>query len=239
MALWNILLLALLFITVGFISGALVTLVFYSHKAVEKTSPERRTDEANRRGLQNLVNLYRERGSGRLVLEAGKKFYSNQSELSKGELEILSSLAQEWLAWSIESENISTRLDTVIASSESFAETESKYHPNENREFSPINSPGQTPAVKPKNEEKTSDKKDKRPPATIVEQINEILQERLARSPLEERGIKLTEDPDKGVIVWIGTDRFSGIDAIPDMDVKAEIRAAVETWEKNLENHRL
>lgn len=71
------------------------------------------------------------------------------------------------------------------------------------------------------------------PPAnrSIVMQIDDILQDLLARSPLGSRGIKLTEDPTRGVIVYVGVNRYVGIDSVPDPEVKAIIRQAVQTWE--------
>jgi hypothetical protein len=65
-----------------------------------------------------------------------------------------------------------------------------------------------------------------------VAQIDEILQERLAGTPLAVRGIRLQEAPDGGVIVLVGLQRFEGIDAVPDSEIKAAIRQAVAEWEK-------
>lgn len=69
-------------------------------------------------------------------------------------------------------------------------------------------------------------------PKSIVMQIEDILQDMLSGSPLEPRGIHLSEDPVRGVIVTIGLDRYEGIDAVPDPEVKAFIRAAVQAWEQ-------
>jgi hypothetical protein len=67
---------------------------------------------------------------------------------------------------------------------------------------------------------------------SIVAQIDEILQDRLVGTPLAGRGIQLQESPEGGVIVWVGLQRFEGIDAVPDPEVKTAIRQAVEAWEK-------
>jgi len=69
-------------------------------------------------------------------------------------------------------------------------------------------------------------------PFNIVAQIDQILQDRLAGTPMAGRGISLQESPKGGVIVSIGLQRFEGIDAVPDPEVKAAIRQAVEVWEK-------
>jgi hypothetical protein len=69
-------------------------------------------------------------------------------------------------------------------------------------------------------------------PLSIVAQIDHILQDGLAGTSLAGRGIHLQESPEGGVIVWVGLQRFEGIDAILDPEVKAAIRQAVEAWEK-------
>jgi hypothetical protein len=65
-----------------------------------------------------------------------------------------------------------------------------------------------------------------------VSQIDMILQERLAGTELEERGIFLAQSMEGGVIVYVGLTRYNGIDDVPDPEIKAAIRAAITEWEK-------
>ena len=58
-----------------------------------------------------------------------------------------------------------------------------------------------------------------------------MLQARLARTPLAEKGIRLQESLDGGVIVWVGIDKYGGIDDVPDEQIKAALRAAIAEWE--------
>jgi hypothetical protein len=58
-----------------------------------------------------------------------------------------------------------------------------------------------------------------------------VLQERLAGTPLEERGIFLSQSPDGGVMVYVGLTKYMAIDDVPDADIKAAIRAAITEWE--------
>lgn len=66
---------------------------------------------------------------------------------------------------------------------------------------------------------------------SIVEQVDDILQENLARSPLNEKGIHLKEDPQKGMIIWVGLASYENITDIPDQSIREIIRAAVRKWE--------
>jgi hypothetical protein len=69
------------------------------------------------------------------------------------------------------------------------------------------------------------------PANSIVTQIDTILQARLAGTPLEDRGVFLTQSPEGGVIVYVGLTRYTGVDEVPDTEVKAAIRAAISEWE--------
>jgi hypothetical protein len=65
-----------------------------------------------------------------------------------------------------------------------------------------------------------------------VAQIDDVLQSRLVGTPLAAKRIRLGETPGGGVLVYIGTDRYEGIDAVPDPEAVAAIRAAISEWEK-------
>ena len=69
------------------------------------------------------------------------------------------------------------------------------------------------------------------PANSIVTQIDTILQARLAGTPLEERGIFLTQSPEGGVIVYVGLTRYHGVEEVPDPEIKAAIRGAITEWE--------
>jgi hypothetical protein len=69
------------------------------------------------------------------------------------------------------------------------------------------------------------------PAGSIVTQIDTILQARMAGTPLEERGVFLTQSSEGGVIVYIGLTKYNGVDDVPDAEIKAAIRAAITEWE--------
>jgi hypothetical protein len=69
------------------------------------------------------------------------------------------------------------------------------------------------------------------PANSIVAQIDSILQAHLIGTPLESRGIFLTQSPEGGVNVYVGLTRYAGVDDVPDAEVKAAIRTAISEWE--------
>ena len=92
----------------------------------------------------------------------------------------------------------------------------------------------QQPVISPVASKTSTIAKEDRPsaPATsIVGQIDSVLQERLAGTPLQERGVFLAQAPDGGVMVYVGLTKYMGIDDVPDAEIKAAIRAAITEWE--------
>lgn len=69
------------------------------------------------------------------------------------------------------------------------------------------------------------------PAGSIVTQIDSVLQTRLVGTPLEDRGVFLTQSPEGGVMVYVGLTKYAGIDDVPDPEIKAAIRAAITEWE--------
>jgi len=67
---------------------------------------------------------------------------------------------------------------------------------------------------------------------SIAMQINDILQERIAGTPFETRGITVRDAPDHGVSVSLDGKEYSGVKEVPDEAVRDLIRSAVLEWEK-------
>ena len=107
----------------------------------------------------------------------------------------------------------------------------------------PVVTPISRPVERPATFASTSTPRDSTPrkdtkkeevaaPATMVGQIDAILQEHLIGSPLASRGIRLFEPLEGGVVVMVGMNRYNGVSEVPDADVQAVIRAAIAEWEK-------
>jgi hypothetical protein len=87
-------------------------------------------------------------------------------------------------------------------------------------------------APKPAAESK---EKAKEPPApkSIVAQIDELLQKRLEGTPLAGLDIRLQESLKGGVDFRVGSQSYENVEAIPNPEVVAAIRAAIAEWEKS------
>ena len=67
---------------------------------------------------------------------------------------------------------------------------------------------------------------------SIVQQIDTVLQARMADTSLSKRGIRLQESIQGGVEVYVGLNKFHAVDDVPDEEIKTTIRAAIAEWEK-------
>jgi hypothetical protein len=87
------------------------------------------------------------------------------------------------------------------------------------------------PSAAPKPATIAKDDRPAAPAGSMVAQIDAILQARLIGTPLESRGIFLTQSPEGGVNVYVGLTRYGGIDEVPEQEIQAAIRAAITEWE--------
>jgi hypothetical protein len=99
-------------------------------------------------------------------------------------------------------------------------------------ESAPPASPAASPPAAPRPGTIAKEDRPSAPANSIVGQIDAVLQERLAGTPLEERGIFLAQSREGSVNVYVGLTRYNGIDEVPDLEIKAAIRAAIAEWEK-------
>lgn len=73
---------------------------------------------------------------------------------------------------------------------------------------------------------------------TITQQISAVLDDMLKGTDLEDKGIRLLENADHGVDVYVGSEKFEGIEAVPYPQVRQVIRDAVMRWEEEAEARR-
>ena len=95
----------------------------------------------------------------------------------------------------------------------------------------PINPPTPINPLAPKPATIAKEDRPSTPATSMIGQIDSILQEHLAGTPLEERDVFLAQSPDGGVIVYVGLTKYMAIDDVPDAEVIAAIRAAITEWE--------
>lgn len=193
------------------------------------TEPPR---DAPPRDSSEILRFVREHGSGALVMELRGKVYHRTQELTDIERNNLMRFGQEWLKW----------LGAPLQQQAATVENSQSVQPEPEAEPGTTGSESVQPPVAPVENVTLQGKVKPVHPVTptedlvastsIVEQIDEILQELLPFTPLANKIIKLTEDPKQGVAVWVDNQRYVGVDGVPDPDVRALLRKAAQEWEK-------
>jgi hypothetical protein len=67
---------------------------------------------------------------------------------------------------------------------------------------------------------------------SIVAMIDEVLQARLLIMPQITESVRLEEGAQGEVIVFVGKTSYSGVDSVPDPEIRSVIKAAITEWEK-------
>jgi hypothetical protein len=293
---------------VGLVFGVILALIISGFANRSRSRRARSTELRTKGRYQEIVRLWRDPASGKIVTELRGKTFSDPSSLSAKEHEYLARNSRDWATWlgiSAVSTNredadqvnttpvtnapasqpateekdvpvpqpapIPTILDStgepasqavvrtapVETSPEPLPPVLMESLPIEGSgpsfspvvETPPLSSPaaasaGQaaqpaapvfTPQVAPRPAV-TARAKIPTAPLSIVEQVDEILQEKIAQLPPPAPVVLLKEDPREGVIVWIDGVQHIGIDSVRDESIKSIIRASVKEWERRNEH---
>ncbi len=234
---------ALLFLTLGFIVGALVA-VFVVDRDREKQPRERKSKEKPEvqptappvdPRLDPLARLYRDRTTGKLLVEIDSKIVTSANELTPEQRKRMDQTSESLDNWLF----VSTPLPPVTPAAKSEVQTPAptpafQTKPITAATLTPPPPVSTTPKVEPVKPVISLNTQPVEKPRTtnIVEQIDEVLQEMLASTPYAEHRIRISQEPSLGVVVWIGAQHYPGIDNVPDPEIQAIIRAAVKEWEK-------
>ncbi len=235
---WFFLLAALL---VGVFIGALVSWLFSNKENEAPPNAELEALHELRRQYQERVGLWVERASGKLVVRMGNHMAGSPQELSEPQQKQLQTLMREWLSWMGFANSMPAAPAPAPAAGPAPEPAAPPTPPPAVLVTPPPAEPvlpkpaGNAPLVAvPDLQISLAPKPAAEPPKpkSIVEQINDILQEKLLTHPLRVKGIRLVEDPKMGVVVWVGIEHFNGVDGVVDPEVKALLKAAVAEWEQ-------
>ncbi len=210
---------------IGLLIGLLVSSLF-SSRETHSAAPETPVlpAEMEKEGFAKGVSLWYSPAGPKVVVEQDGAFYRNFLELTaeqKGRVHKLMGLWSDW-AETVSSEKYEP---VVITRPVEAASEELEPEPVLNWSVAEAIKEEKAAVASPSGIEK---------PQTIAGQISLIIDDMLEGNPLKEKGIKLIENSHQGVDVWIGTEKFDGIDAIPYPEVQQLIREAVAQWEKGM-----
>jgi hypothetical protein len=217
----------------GFIIGGLIAWLLAGRQKEKEpvANPEQDAWLRLRRQYAERTSLWQDRATGRLAVRMGDHLLTSSDQLSDAQRRNLNTTMKEWLVW--------LGFPVSQAASESPAMEAALVTPPP-QGFAPV-IPGEPPAPEeiiaaaaladPANAQGKA-KSAPEKPKSIVEQIDEILQDKLRTSQVHNKGVRLVEDPKEGVVVWVGLEHYAGVDAVTDPEVKALLKTAVGEWER-------
>jgi hypothetical protein len=214
---------------IGLLIGLLVSSLFSSResKSVDKDTPPA---DLAKDGFAEAARIWYGPSGEKVITELDGAYYRDFLVLSPEQKTRVKKLIGLWSNWA----GIAPAQENQDAPS--FAAISTPAATNELPPHQPILDCSVAEAIK--SEKKVEVKPVADRPKTIAGQISAIIDKMLTGNPLREKGIKLIENDHHGVDVWIGLEKFDGIDAIPYPEVQQLIREAVTEWEHEMEASR-
>ena len=234
---------AVVCIILGLVIGMLISMAFNSRgnenkKATPKTAGP----------YEDIVHILRDRQTSDILTEFEGRIYASSQPLNDSQRASLESAAKDWYKWlllppepeiekstPLRPENATVLPQVSAAMPRSTTPLSEPVFEPANLHSTPPRIPGLIPSLVAAAVASNNEKVRPVPAKSIVQQIDNILQEMVAGTPLVEKSIRLVDEPTHGVIVWIGLQHFEGINNVPDLEVRTIIQAAVREWEKRSE----
>jgi len=216
---------------IGLLVGLLVSSLFSSRES-KSDEPNQPPQDLVKDGFAQAVSLLYSPSGKKIVTHIDGGYYRDYSGLTVDQKTRVNKLLALWSAWA--GRTLEVEESTSVAATNGTTGETAALPPIE-----PVLDWSVAKALKSEKAEDSVVLPVEEKPKTIAGQISLIIERMLVDSPIKEKGIKLIENSRHGVDVWIGLEKFDGIDAIPYPDVQQLIREAVAQWEREMEEDRL
>lgn len=208
---------------IGVVIGFLLAALIFSLR--KESSPEQVPQQQLLSDSENKIRVWREGGDQRLVVEMNGVSHRQESDLHTDQKRLLVNLTRELQSWigssTTAAAESAAQADIIKTALPQTDEVKKSPSLNPLKVFSDSLQPLK------KSDADVIDQ-------SIVSQIDSILQNKMEGTHLEERGVRLVEGPDQGMVIEIGLDKYTEIEAIPDEQIRNLIRLSVAEWEKSV-----
>lgn len=180
-------------------------------------------------GYRPLFGLWRKKDGSALAFEIDEKLYTERGALTPDAVRILSKTGYEWLAWlGVPEPAPAPEVKSAVP------------EPVTPTPVQPARPPVDAPApLPPEHAASVDSRKMEADPErkiyrtdSITNQVDAVLQEKLAAAGLGHKGIRITEDLNHEVIFMVGLKSYRSLDAVDDPEALQIIRAAIADWER-------
>jgi len=211
----TLLLPALIFLIVGILVGVLIMTLIGGRRKPHDSSESMEADNLMVSEMpalpedrfESIAHLYREKQSGKIVTDIKGKVHLTHNTIPADQLRVLQEASDNWQAW------------LGLTAPAPAAPIVPQPQPDTPAPVTVASAARNAPVEKPHAK-------------TIVGQIEEILQELLPDSEYAGQSIHLGEEPTQGVVIWVGAQKYVGVDSVPDEGIRNLIQAAARRWEE-------
>jgi hypothetical protein len=207
-----------------------------------------RPKKAPQRNTTEVATLWRNDRDGHLIFQIEDQHYNRGDDLSNREREILLKIVMDFYRWLEPPSQIKTKVEErhqseiKTTSSQAPMELPNPSASNDLQELK-IDASSSQKGLNPANFLSRALRSDISGPTlqtpSMVAQVDEILQEKLLAADMQKWAVRLTEFPDKGMVVLVGLEQYSNIDDVPYERVRKMIRESVAEWERRAEKGKV
>jgi len=215
-------------------------------KQKEKTTSKK----VPNKNWSEVANLWRDRRNGSFIFQVENEFYKQGNDLSTKERGLLLKVVMDFYQWLEPPTTLSTKSEESIEPALHVENTPRDTAQTELPTDSLMNVPVQEEQQNGQKGNlnaatiitralKSDVTKSAMPEQSMVAQVDEILQEKIIAANMQKWAVRLTELPNKGMMVLVGLEKYEGIDDVPYERVRVIIRESVSEWERRAEDGEL
>jgi len=200
---------------------------------LQQEAPKRKN--APQKGWMEIATLWRDRKDGKFIFQIADQYYKSSNDLKPKEREALLQVVMDFHRWLEPSVNLKPQLaqtDPVPASTVVESVPVSSYQNGNGNGNNPQKRGSYNPVSMFTNALSADVPVVTKKATSMVAQVDEILQEKIIAANMQKWAIRLTEFPNRGMVVLVGLEQYDSIDEVPYERVRKIIRESVAEWEE-------
>ncbi len=182
---------------------------------------------------QDILRMMRDPATGQVTIYIGGRPYTNFQDIQNPENEQAFTMAfrllQAFSENTLAAPSPTSEADALLQPAEPPRPAPVAYHA---AELPPPELPSMQPFRQWRNLRGKQPASTKYVVKSITEQIEDQLQDKIARTPLARRGVHVRSEPQGNAVFMLEGKTYSTVDEVPDPEVRQAIREAISEWEK-------
>lgn len=182
-----------------------------------------------------IATLWRDRKDGKFIFQIEDQYYKRGTDLKPKEREALLKIVMDfhrWLEPSLDLAPKPVNTNPLPASTVVESVPVSNYQNGDGNGSTPQKRGSYNPVSMFTNALNADVPSVTKKVTSMVAQVDEILQEKIIAANMQKWAIRLTEFPNRGMVVLVGLEQYDSIDEVPYERVRIIIRESVAEWEE-------